>query len=58
MIRIKEWLIKRLIKNQLIFIKNTEEYYLINNIVFDDGDIEVIIFESKPVEKKNSIRSG
>jgi hypothetical protein len=55
---IKEWLIKRLIKNQLVFIKNTEnkEYYLINNIVFDDGDIEVIIFESKPVEKTNSIK--
>jgi hypothetical protein len=53
----KEWLIKRLIKNQLIFIKNTEnkEYYLINNIVFDDGDIDVIIFESKPVEKKQIV---
>lgn len=57
---IKEWLIKRLIKNQLIFIKNTEnkEYYLVNNIVFDDGDIEVIIFESKPAKKTNSIRTG
>lgn len=57
---IKEWLMKRLIKNQLIFIKNTEnkEYYLVNNIVFDDGGIEAIIFESKPVEKTNSIRTG
>ena len=57
---IKEWLIKRLIKNQLNFIKNTIniENYLVNNIVIENGDIEVIIFESKLVEKTNSIRTG
>ena len=57
---IKQWLIKRLIKNQLIFIKNIEnkEYYLVNDIIFDDGDFEVVIFESKPIKKTNKIRTG
>ena len=57
---IKEWLIKKLLENKLIFIKNTEtkEYYMVYDIIFDDGDMQALIFESKPVEKRNEIRSG
>ena len=31
---------------------------MVENIVFDDGDIEVVIFESKPIKKTNKIRTG
>lgn len=57
---IREWLIKKLLENKLIFIKNneTKEYYMVYDILFDDGDMQVLIFESKPVEKRNEIRSG
>lgn len=57
---IKEWLFKRLLKNSIVFLKNngSKEYFLIKDIVFDDGDFEIIIFESQKVEKKNEIRSG
>ena len=51
---IKEWLIKKLLENNIVFLKNNgnKEYFLVKNIVFDDGDFEVVIFESQKVEKK------
>lgn len=57
---IREWLFKHIIKNNIVFLKNNgnKEYFLIKDIVFDDGDLELIIFESQKVEKKNEIRTG
>ena len=57
---IKEWLFKQILKNNIVFLKNNEnkEYFLIKDIVFDKGDLEIVIFESQKIEKKNEIRSG
>lgn len=59
---IKEWLFKRILEKNIVFLKNNgnKEYFLVKNIVFDDGDFEVVIFESQKVEKKNinEIRTG
>lgn len=49
---IKEWLIKHILKNNIVFIKNNEnkKYFLIKDIVFDEGDLEIVIFESQKIE--------
>lgn len=57
---IKEWLIKKLLENNIVFLKNNEdkEYFLVKDVIFDEGDMEIVIFESQKIEKKNEIRSG
>ncbi len=57
---IKEWLFKRILENNIVFIKDkgSKEYFMIKDVIFDDGDWEVVIFESQKVEKKNEIRTG
>ena len=58
---IKEWLFKRILENNIVFLKDNgnKEYFLIQDIVFDDGEFEIVIFESQKVEKKrNEIRTG
>lgn len=57
---IKEWLIKKLLENNIVFLKNNEdkEYFLVKDVIFDEGDMEIVIFESQKIEKKNEIRRG
>ena len=58
---IKEWLFKRILEYNIVFIKDkgSKEYFMIKDIIFDDGDWEVVIFKSQKVEKKrNEIRTG
>lgn len=57
---IKEWLFKHIFKNSIVFLKDNEdkEYFLVKDVIFDEGDLELIIFESQKVEKKNEIRGG
>lgn len=51
---IKEWFFKHIIKNNIVFLKNNEnkEYFLIKDVVFDEGDLEIVIFESQKIENK------
>lgn len=57
---IKEWLIKKLLENNIVFLKNNEnkEYFMVKDVIFDEGDLQIVIFESQKIEKKNEIRSG
>ncbi len=50
---IKEWLIKHILKNNIFFIKNNEnkEYFLIKDIVFDESDLGIVIYETQTDKK-------
>lgn len=37
LIVIKEWLLARILKNKIVLFENENQYFVINDIYFDDG---------------------